>query len=80
MPAAAAERVIGRYADLEVGLADASVVVLSHRYGVRDVLTLDERHFRSLRGPGGRPFRLLPADVVKRTSRGGMSSLRAETV
>ncbi|MGH2382676.1 MAG: hypothetical protein ACRDG7_15860 [Candidatus Limnocylindria bacterium] len=59
---AAAERVIGRYPALEVGLADASLVVLAHRYGIRDVLTLDERHFRVLRGPGGRPFRLLPAD------------------
>lgn len=60
---AAAERVIGRYAALEIGLADASLVVLAHRYGVRDILTLDERHFRALRGPGGRPFRLLPADA-----------------
>lgn len=58
----AAERLIGRYAELEIGLADASLVVLANRYGVRDLLTLDERHFRVLRGPGGRPFRLLPAD------------------
>ena len=27
------------------------------------VLTLDERHFRSLRGSGGKPFRILPADL-----------------
>lgn len=59
---AAAERVIGRHGDLEIGLADASLVVLASRYGTRDLLTLDERHFRVLRGPGGRPFRLLPAD------------------
>jgi predicted nucleic acid-binding protein len=59
----AAERLIGRYSKLDVGLADASVVVLANRYGVRDVLTLDERHFRALRGPGGRPFRLSPADA-----------------
>jgi predicted nucleic acid-binding protein len=59
---ASAERVIGRYADHQVGLADASIVVLAARYGVRDVLTLDERHFRVLRGPGGRPFRLRLAD------------------
>lgn len=59
---AAAERLIGRYADLAIGLADASLVVLANRYGVRDILTLDERHFRVLRGRGGRPFRLLPAD------------------
>jgi hypothetical protein len=60
---AAAERLIGRHADLEIGLADASIVVLANRYGVRDLLTLDERHFRVLRGPGGRPFRVLPADA-----------------
>lgn len=60
---AAAERLIGRYAELDIGLADASVVVLANRYGVRDLLTLDERHFRTLRGPGGRPFRLLPKDA-----------------
>jgi uncharacterized protein len=59
----AAERVIGRHTSLEIGLADASMVVLAARYGIRDVLTLDERHFRTLRGPGGRPFRLLPADA-----------------
>jgi uncharacterized protein len=57
-----AERLIGRYRGLEIGLADASIVVLAHRYGVRDLLTLDERHFRAMRGPGGRPFRLHPAD------------------
>ncbi len=59
---AAAERIIGRHADLEIGLADASLVVLANRYGIRELLTLDERHFRLLRGPGGRPLRLLPAD------------------
>jgi uncharacterized protein len=58
----AAERVISRYRNLGIGLADASVVVLASRYGIHDVLTLDERHFRVLRGPGSRPFRLLPAD------------------
>lgn len=59
---ATAGRLIGRHADLDIGLTDASVVVLAQRYGVRELLTLDERHFRALRGPGGRPFRLLPAD------------------
>lgn len=60
---AAAERLIGRYGALEIRLADASLVVLANRYGVRDLLTLDERHFRAIRGPGGRPFRILPADA-----------------
>jgi predicted nucleic acid-binding protein len=59
---AAAHDVIEAYGDLDVGLADASIVVLAHRYETTDVLTLDQRHFRTLRGPGGRPFRVLPAD------------------
>lgn len=54
--------VLDQYADLDLGLADASIVVLAERYGASDVLTLDERHFRALRGPDGMPFRLLPAD------------------
>ena len=59
---AAAATLIERYADLNLGLADASIVVLAARYGCRDVLTLDERHFRALRDSSGHPFRLLPQD------------------
>jgi predicted nucleic acid-binding protein len=59
-----AREVIEGYTDLGVGLADSSIVVLSQRYGTRDLLTLDERHFRALRGAGDRPFRILPADVL----------------
>jgi hypothetical protein len=57
-----AAAVIRRYADLEVVLADASIVVLADKHQVVDVLTFDSRHFRAMRGPGGRPFRLLPDD------------------
>jgi len=60
---AEARRIMERYADLRIGLADASVVVIAHRRGVLDLLCTDERHFRALRGPGGRPFRLLPQDA-----------------
>ena len=58
----AAVAVIERYADLNLGLADASIAVLAERYGCRDVLALDQRHFRTIRGPDGQPFRLLPFD------------------
>ena len=58
-----ARQVMEQYADLNVGLADASVVVLAERHDTLDVLTLDQLHFRVLEGPGGQPFRLLPADV-----------------
>jgi len=59
---AAAAAVIQRYADLQLGLADASIVVLAGRYGCLDVLTLDQRHFRVVLGPEQKPFRLLPLD------------------
>jgi predicted nucleic acid-binding protein len=60
---ARAVEVIEGYRDLDIGLADASIVVLAERYETSDVLTLDERHFRSLRTENGQSFRLLPADV-----------------
>lgn len=44
---ARAKDVVNRYADLEIGLADASIVVLAERHGVTEVLTLDQRHFRA---------------------------------
>ena len=46
--------------DLRIGLADASLVVLSERYRTLSLLSLDERHFRTLRGHRGRPFELIP--------------------
>lgn len=57
---AAARAVIERYADLGLGLADASIVVLAHHCRCHDVLTLDDRHFRAVLGLDGMPFRLLP--------------------
>jgi uncharacterized protein len=55
-------RAVIDYGDQDIGLADASIVVLAERHATREILTLDERHFRVLRGPGGIAFRLLPAD------------------
>lgn len=51
-----------RYADLDAGLADLSVLPLADRYGTRRLLTFDERHFRALRPLSGGTFALLPAD------------------
>ena len=56
--------VMRRFADLRIGLADASLVVLAERHRCREVLTLDERHFRALRYGADEAFRLLPADVL----------------
>lgn len=57
-----AKAIVERYRDLRIGLADASIVVLAERHHTRDVLTLDERHFRALRIGRRQRFRILPAD------------------
>ncbi len=57
-----ATEIIKVFHDLRIGLADASIVVLANRYRCRDILTLDERHFRPLQS-GRRSFRILPADA-----------------
>ncbi|NNC91675.1 MAG: PIN domain-containing protein [Acidimicrobiia bacterium] len=59
-----ARAVVDHYADLDVGLADASLVVLAHRYNTHDMFTLDLRHFRTMVALDGEPFRILPADVA----------------
>lgn len=56
-----ARTIIEGHADLGISLADASISVLAAAHATRDVLTLDERHFRVLTADG-EPFRLLPAD------------------
>jgi predicted nucleic acid-binding protein len=58
-----AKRITERYADLRIGLADASVVVLANRHRTLDLLCTDARRFRALRGSSGKPFRLLPLDA-----------------
>jgi uncharacterized protein len=55
-----ARRVIERYHDQEIGLTDASLVVLADRWGTRELLTLDHRHFGVVRPLTGGRFRLLP--------------------
>lgn len=60
---ARAREVLDQHSDLGIGLADASLVVLSEKYSALDLLTLDEKHFRALRGTAGKPFRILPADA-----------------
>lgn len=54
--------IVLKYRSLELGLADASIAFLAERHNVRDVLTLDHRHFRTIR-VGGKPLRILPADL-----------------
>ncbi len=53
--------IVERYADQSIDLADASLVVLAHRYRTDRLLTLDRRHFGVVRTIAGRPFTLLPS-------------------
>jgi predicted nucleic acid-binding protein len=59
----AASNIVKRYADLHLGLTDASMVVLADRYACYDILTLDQRHFRAVLASGGQAFRILPFDI-----------------
>jgi predicted nucleic acid-binding protein len=52
--------VISMYRDQEIGVADASIVVLAERYRTRAIASLDNRHFDVLRSLDGRSFDVLP--------------------
>ena len=55
-----AARVVRRYSDLGIGLADASLAVLAQRYRTRTVLTLDRKHFGVMRPLDGGLFTIVP--------------------
>jgi predicted nucleic acid-binding protein len=61
---AVARDVAARYRDLELGLADASLVVLAARWQTRRILTLDQRAFRAITPLQGGFFTVLPADAT----------------
>ncbi len=60
---AIARDIAARYRDLQLGLADASLVVLANRWRTRRILTLDERAFRAVSPLQGGSFTVLPADA-----------------
>jgi uncharacterized protein len=60
--AARCRELLAKYEDLDLGLADASVVATAERLGVLRILTVDERDFRPIRTTGGKAFTLVPAD------------------
>jgi len=55
-----AHRIIASYRDQEIGVADASVVVLAERYRTHQIASLDHRHFDVLRALDGAYFEVLP--------------------
>jgi hypothetical protein len=59
-----AHELCARYRDLELGLADASIVVLADQWSTHSLATFDQRHFRAVTALDGKPFRLLPADAA----------------
>jgi uncharacterized protein len=48
-----------RYEDLELGLVDASIVVLAEDMGVRRIVTRDVRHFSAIRLTDGTAFEIV---------------------
>lgn len=52
--------IVEKYRDQDIGVADASNVVLADRYHTRTMLTLDRRHFDVVRPVGGGRFAVLP--------------------
>jgi len=73
VPASAAQALadrMGKYADLPMDLADASLIWLAENLGVLDVLTLDRRDFGIYRTERGRSLRnALDATPAARSSR-----------
>ena len=55
-----ARTIIDRYGDQQIGVADASIVLLAARYQTRTIATLDHRHFDVLRPVTGGRFKVLP--------------------
>lgn len=52
--------IVERYHESNIGLTDASLVVLAGRYRTHRILTLDHRHFHALRALDGERFELCP--------------------
>ncbi len=55
-----AREVIATYRDQQIGVADASIVVLAERYRTQRIASLDRRHFAVLRSLDGGFFEALP--------------------
>lgn len=51
---------VARYRDLPLGTVDASVVATAERLGIRQVATVDRRHFAVVRPNHIAAFQLLP--------------------
>lgn len=52
--------VVRKYSDQDIGVTDASLVVLADRFATRRILTLDHRHFSVVRSLAGKKLVLVP--------------------
>lgn len=57
---ARAADLMDQYADLPLGVVDASVIAIAERLGITEVATLDRRHFTVVRPRHTAAFTLLP--------------------
>ena len=57
-----AATLVERYQQMDIGIADASLVVLAAKYRTTRLLTFDEKHFRVIRPVHAGAFTILPAD------------------
>jgi uncharacterized protein len=62
-----AATIVDRYQQMDIGIADASLVVLAAKYRTTRLLTFDERHFRAIRPLHAAAFTLLPADSAQKS-------------
>ncbi len=53
-------QIVERYSDQEIGVTDASLVLLANRFDTRTILTLDRRHFGVLKSLQGKRFVVVP--------------------
>jgi predicted nucleic acid-binding protein len=53
-----------QYRDLQIGLADATIVAAAERLEVFRLLSFDQRHFRAITPRNFSHFLLLPADAL----------------
>jgi len=52
-------KILDKYQDLKLDLADASLVLLAEQYNVADILTVDRNDFNTLRWGRNKTFNLL---------------------
>lgn len=51
---------VARYRDLPLGTVDASVIATAERLGIKEIATIDRRHFTVVRPRHAAAFTLLP--------------------